>query len=204
MNNYVKEFNHTIDILKSIECVNLSIGASNKLDYSWICKNYDKFLMESIESYNNILKEYLNSFNKKLFIAILDQRDMPLSMFERKKGYWYGSDNIRGFVRTFEDICLDEYSRLAIAEIDGIEYSNISYIEKGLLIANDTKFDLPRMSDITTDGVFDALYSNGYTLIKFKNLYSEGNAIVCYSKHSDTLSQICSIAENHDFKCIKK
>ena len=203
MNNYVKEFNHTVDILKSIACVNLSIGASNKLEYSWICQNYDKFLMESIENYNNILKEYLRFFNKKLFLAVLDHRDTPLSMFERKKGYWYGSDNIRGFARTFDDIYLDKYSRLAIAELDSIEYSNITYIEKGLLIANDTKFDLPRMSDITTDGVFDALYSNGYTLIKFKNLYSEGNAIVCYSKHSDTLSQICSIAENHDFRYIE-
>ena len=55
----------------------------------------------------------------------------------------YGPDNICGLTKTFDDICLDEYSRLAIAEIDGIEYESISYIEKGLLIANDIKFDLP-------------------------------------------------------------
>ena len=86
--NYEKEVTRIIDAIKNIDCVNCSIGALNRLQFSWIINNLEQFKKESIVNYYEIIASVVKFFQCKAYYIIYEEKDVRFTLTEKHLGVW--------------------------------------------------------------------------------------------------------------------
>lgn len=196
---YDKEANCLMDVVKNIECVNLSVGANNRESFAWILNNFELFQQESIESYNKIICSILHKEKTKLYFIVHDEKDTEFSAVEKHLGIWH----------RFKGIPINNKSkgfyangiRYAYAELGGFKLEQISILHCGefVFLKEDIEID-GYMKKLTKEkSVFDAFYDNGYLIARFRNLWTDGNALAFYSKNKQDLTRVAYIAKKERF-----
>lgn len=199
---YIKAITCIIDAMKGIDCVNLSMGARNSEDFTWIVNNINIFKEEAVRHCNKIILSILNKEKLKLFIVIHKQKDTAFTAVEKHAGIWYQFKGIPSEDKS-KDFYLNEKTRYAYAELHAFNVGELSLWQCGdLVFANNAK-EIERISEITKDkSIFDSLYDKGLILANLRDLWTDGNSLVFYSKNQLNLKKIVYIAQENGFTLI--
>lgn len=196
---YIKAITCITDAMKGINCVNLSMGARNKEDFSWIVNNINIFKEEAVRHYNEIILSILNKEKQKLFIVIQEQKDTEFTAVEKHAGIWHQFKGIPSEDKS-KDFYLNEKTRYAYAELHEFNVGELSLLQCGDLVFVNNAKEIERISEKFKDnGTFDSLYDKGLVLANFRDLWTDGNSLVFYSKNSLNLKKIVSIAQENGF-----
>ncbi|MDR2091591.1 MAG: hypothetical protein LBP62_08110 [Clostridiales bacterium] len=202
---YVKAINCITDIMKGIECVNLSMGASDKEGFAWIATNLDAFKREAIENYNKVISVILRQRQIKLYYVVCEKKDSEFSAVEKHLGIWHKFKDI-SFVNRSKDFYAKENLRYAYAILDCIKPEQLSILRSGdLVFAKDDGEIVYRLKELAKEKtVFNCFYDSGFILANFRDLWTDGNALVFYSKDKQELNNIKLIAEKKGFSFLSR
>ena len=200
---YEKEFNYNNHPAKKIKCLTLSLGANNQEDFAWILNNSSVFEKESIETYEKIITSYLSREKADLYFIIQENKDSAFTTVEKHLGIWKNYKDLP-IENKSKDFFLKDNYRYAYALLNNFKVENMQLFgsPRGffLLVNRDIKFyENINYTDDYKD-IFEYLYSMGYLIATFRNLWAEGNSLTFYSTNHQELEKIVSIAKDDDFK----
>ena len=198
--NYEKKINHIINVIKNIECVNLSMGAGNRADFSWIVDNLEVFKKESIESYNAVISSISRQEKGKLYFIVQEQKDAEFSAVEKHLGIWHKFKGLSNESKS-KDFYVSKNIRYAYINMDCLEIEQLSMLHCRILVFLKEDSEIDDFLKELTKGknIFDTFYDKGHLLAEFRDLYTEGNAIIFFSKIKQDINDIIIIAEKEGF-----
>lgn len=193
--HYEKEINRQIDIIRRIDCVNLSIGANNIEDFAWIENNIELFRQRSIEIYNKIISSIMQQIQMRLYFIIYEEKDFEFTAVERHLGIWHKFKNIPTY-KNSKDIYLSNKLRYAYVELDSLSIEQFSILQYGNLVFLENELKISECLEGLIEGksVFDRFYTKGYLMANFREFWAEGNALVFYSMNKHYLDEITDVA----------
>jgi len=198
--NYEKEINCVVDPIKKIECVNLSVGANNKEDFSWIANNLELFKKESIENYNRIISSIMLQVQAKLYFIVIEKKETQFSAVEKHLGVWHRFKGV-SIDNKSEDFYVNDTLRYSYTRLDNLKLEQISMLCCGELVflRDDAEIACSLERLLKNRSVFDSFYDKGFILANFRDLWTEGNSLSFYSKDKRYLSKIVHIAQEESF-----
>jgi hypothetical protein len=197
---YVKAINYITDIMKGIECINLSMGASDRESFTWIANNLDVFKREAIENYNKVISAILQQRQIKLYYVVCEKKDSGFSAVEKYLGIWHKFKDV-SLENKSKDFYAKENLRYAYAIWDCIKLEQLSMLCSGdlVFVKNDAEIVYCAKELTKEKTIFNCFYDKGFILANFRDFWTDGNALVFYSKDKQELNNIKLIAEKKGF-----
>ena len=199
---YDKEFNYHIDPVKKIESLTLSLGANNQEDFAWIVENLSFFKKESAEIYENIMVPYISQEKAALYFIIQENKNSTFTAVEKHLGIWKNYEDFP-IENKSKDFFLKDNYRYAHALLNSFKMENMQLFGSALGFFLLTNRDVIFYENVNyTDDykdIFECLYSTGYLMATFRDLWTEGNSLTFYSKKHHELEKIANIAKENGF-----
>lgn len=198
--HYEKEINRQIDIIRGIDCVNLSIGANNEEDFAWIENNIEQFKEKSIEVYNRIVSVIMRKLQMKLYFLVYEEKDFEFTTVERHLGIRHRFKNVPIFEKT-QDVYLSNKIRYTYIELKSLNTQQFSILQNGTLIFLEDGLKIAECLEgcMESKSIFSRLYSKGYLIANFRNFWSEGNSLVFYALNKHYLEELIYFAKKENF-----
>ena len=198
--HYEKEINRQIDIIRGIDCVNLSIGANNIEDFAWIENNIEQFKERSLEVYNRIVSFMMGKLQMKLYFLVYEEKDFEFTAVEKHLGIRHRFKNISLFKKT-QDVYLSNKIRYTYIELRNLNTELFSILQYGTLIFLEDGLKIAECLEgcMESKNIFSRLYSKGYLIANFRNFWSEGNSLVFYALNKHCLDELIYFAKKDNF-----
>ncbi len=197
--NYEKEVTQIIDAVKNVACVNCSIGALNRLQFSWIINNLEQFKKESIINYYEIIASVVKFFQGKAYYIIYEEKDVKFTLTEKHLGVWKNFNKMQKQMPP--TYYLSDNRRYSYVSIENLENKDLSVLCNGILVFLSNEIEISRCMEnmLKENDVFNCFYNKGYLIAAIRDLWSDGNALTFYSQDTELLNKIFDIAKEHGF-----
>ena len=197
--NYEKEVVRIIDAVKNVDCVNCSIGALNRLQFSWIINNLEQFKKESIIYYCKIIASVVKFFQGEAYYIIYEEKDVKFTLTEKHLGVWKNFNKMKKQMPP--TYYLSDNKRYSYVSIENLENKDLSVLCNGILVFLSNEIEINRCMEnmLKENDVFNCFYNEGYLIAAIRDLWSDGNALTFYSQDTELLNKIFDIAKEHGF-----